>query len=514
MGTYSFKPVAAGQLEVEIREFIGWWKTDQAIFTQRIKDAKPDTIVLNISSLGGFTADALAIHDFLKDYPAEVLVNFTGTSASAATIIGMAGDTIRMSDNALFLVHYNSSGMWAWGTVEALAEAADKAVRALKKHNRVVRRLYAKRTGMGQGELDKLLRLDEWLEAEEALALGFIDEIFEPGEAEDDTAVAHAASARAAAMVTAFKLPEIPTTSTLRTRKPISERLNHAASKSAETGAKPISGLSFARLSNEHIDDLLEDDDSLTRDEVIQDLADVLSEVSPSGTFTTDEVEAFIDEDDPALCPFTDDDHFPTPDDSRAAFDAWAGVLAGDADDFQAAAEADGCSYDDESSEASSAEASSTPTLHTTNTAMPTPKKTTQGQKPETDANASADAELERVRAELAEEKAANAKLLAATRASKVQAVRNAFAGKVTGNLVDAIAELAEKGEELAQGQPLTFAKPVTAAGNGAEEQASFADRLVAIAEQLPQIVDAGVVTLQPVDVDAQNIRALAVQKM
>lgn len=193
---------AKDTLEIDIREFVGWWDTEQKTFIDRIRAAAPKAITVNIASPGGFVADALPIHDFLKAYPAPVTVNITGLTASAATMIAMAGDRVRMSENALFLAHYGRYE--AYGTVEDIERAAE----SLRTVNRLIFGLYKKRVAggdMDDDDLDDYLKADTWLTAAEARAHGFIDEIFEPA-----AATATACALPEKACLAAVGLPEIP----------------------------------------------------------------------------------------------------------------------------------------------------------------------------------------------------------------------------------------------------------------------------------------------------------------
>lgn len=211
-GTYAIRAAASDDgsttLEIDIREFIGWWDTEQSNFVRQVRAAKPDRIVLSISSLGGFVADALAIHDFLRAYPAHVVADISGMTASAATMIAMAGDEVRMSDNALFLVHHASNVLLAWGKAEDIEQAADQATRELRKVNGRIINLYAKKTDLSEEQLDEILTAEEWLTPAEALGYGFIDEIYEPAPSSTETATAHAA--QHAAIFAAIGLPPLP----------------------------------------------------------------------------------------------------------------------------------------------------------------------------------------------------------------------------------------------------------------------------------------------------------------
>lgn len=170
---------------IDIDGYIGAdWDSDKNSkegFKARLKevaDLKTEKIIVNIDSLGGDLFDAFSIHDILATHPAEIEVNIYGMTASAATIIAMAGDTIRMSDNALLLVHRSS--MLAIGNKNDL----EMAVEDLTKFDDRIASIYAKRTGKSKEyhleQMDVNGGAGEWLTAEEAKEMGYVDEVFEP----------------------------------------------------------------------------------------------------------------------------------------------------------------------------------------------------------------------------------------------------------------------------------------------------------------------------------------------
>ena len=173
-------------LVIEIDEFIGWWTTDKRVFKRAVKQARPDRITLRIASPGGFVDDALAIHDFVKDYAAEndvevtVLVN--ALTASAATLIACCASPgrLRMSENALYLVHE------PWGLAVGNRQQLARAVKAMERFSRVCTRIYERRTGLDRATIEGHLATNdgdgEWWDADEAHALGYVDEVYVPGE--------------------------------------------------------------------------------------------------------------------------------------------------------------------------------------------------------------------------------------------------------------------------------------------------------------------------------------------
>lgn len=173
---------ADGEYVIDILGDIGedWWgegeNTKQAI-NQKVKEItslNASKVVVNISSLGGSVDHGLAIHDALMNLDAEVVTNVTGLTASAATIIAQAGDTRRMSDNALYLIH--RAWTFAMGNAEDMMEAATM----LEKIDERIVNIYKKRSSKDEDAIKEAMALDQFLSPEEAYDLGLIDEIYEP----------------------------------------------------------------------------------------------------------------------------------------------------------------------------------------------------------------------------------------------------------------------------------------------------------------------------------------------
>ena len=71
---------------------------------------------------------ANAIYTRLKDHDAKITVKVDGWAASAATIIAMAGDTIKIPRNGVFMIH--DPAMTVWDTFRA--EDFEKMAQELK----------------------------------------------------------------------------------------------------------------------------------------------------------------------------------------------------------------------------------------------------------------------------------------------------------------------------------------------------------------------------------------------
>jgi ATP-dependent Clp protease protease subunit len=152
---------------------MSWWG-DEVTPKQFKKDLDKlgdvDEIAVFINSLGGDVFAGQAIHSMLKRHKATISVYIDGIAASAASIIAMAGDTIKMPKNAMMMVH----NPWTW----AIGYAADfrKVADDLDKIREAVISAYQVKTGLSPEEIGALLDAETWMTAEEAVEKGFADE--------------------------------------------------------------------------------------------------------------------------------------------------------------------------------------------------------------------------------------------------------------------------------------------------------------------------------------------------
>jgi ATP-dependent Clp protease protease subunit len=174
--------------ELYIYEPIGWdcW-TDSGITGNSVKealDAMEGVKLLNIfiNCEGGDVFEAKAIYSQLKRFQAEKIVHIDGIAASAATFIAMAGDRIKTSPVATWMVHQAWTG--AAGRAVDLRACAD----LLDLENNTIAETYARRTKKTPAEMLDLMSAPPdgtWMNAAKALELGFTDEIVEDAEEGD-----------------------------------------------------------------------------------------------------------------------------------------------------------------------------------------------------------------------------------------------------------------------------------------------------------------------------------------
>ncbi len=116
----------------------------------------------------------MAMHNGLARQTAKVIVHIDGLCASAATLVALAGDEIRMADNALWMIHEPWTALV--GNAEDLAKKAD----LLDTLADTIVNLYARKTGAEPNTIRDWMRAETWYTAEQALEAGFVDAIVEP----------------------------------------------------------------------------------------------------------------------------------------------------------------------------------------------------------------------------------------------------------------------------------------------------------------------------------------------
>jgi ATP-dependent Clp protease protease subunit len=140
-------------------------------FQKELSEIKAGQIDLHINSPGGMVFEGITIHNLLKQHPANVTTYIDGLAASIASVIALAGDKVIMAENALFMIH-NASGMVV-GTSDDMRDFAEK----LDKVNGSIATTYTSKTKKDEKEINDLMAAETWMTADEALEMGFVDEV-------------------------------------------------------------------------------------------------------------------------------------------------------------------------------------------------------------------------------------------------------------------------------------------------------------------------------------------------
>ena len=132
-------------------------------------------ISMYINSPGGVVTAGMAIHDTMQYIRPRVSTVCIGQAASMGSFLLAAGEPgMRIAlPNARIMVHQPSGG--ARGMASDIEIQAREILRLRQRMND----LYARYTGKPLPEIEKAMDRDTFLEADEALAFGIVDKVFE-----------------------------------------------------------------------------------------------------------------------------------------------------------------------------------------------------------------------------------------------------------------------------------------------------------------------------------------------
>lgn len=131
-----------------------------------------EDLVININSGGGEVFAGQEIYSKIKKCK-NTIVNVESIAASAAGVIAMAGETVRMSPVAMLMIHNVSN----YGGVSGDYHQFEKEAAALKEMNAALASAYCEKSGMPLKDVLQLMDKETWITANQAKGYGFCDEI-------------------------------------------------------------------------------------------------------------------------------------------------------------------------------------------------------------------------------------------------------------------------------------------------------------------------------------------------
>jgi len=132
----------------------------------------PRPIYLHLTTDGGYIHSAFSIIDCMKSLKVPVYTVIDGFVASAGTLISVHGDKRFIRENAYVLIHELRSGFW--GKMTYLNEEHQNC----KKIQEHLTKIYLEKTKLTKNRLATILKKDLQFNAEEALNMGMVDEVY------------------------------------------------------------------------------------------------------------------------------------------------------------------------------------------------------------------------------------------------------------------------------------------------------------------------------------------------
>lgn len=170
----------------EIARYESWWSDTVTAkrFTSQLNSGSGDVQVY-IDSPGGDAFAGATMYSALKEYSTSgkgrVIVCIQGLAASAASLVAMAGDEVRISLTGTIMIHDPWSGVQ--GNADKLRATAD----ILDEIREGQIRAYMGKSGLGYDDVLALIRGDgTYMNAKTAIEKGFADCLMEEDEAGDE----------------------------------------------------------------------------------------------------------------------------------------------------------------------------------------------------------------------------------------------------------------------------------------------------------------------------------------
>ena len=170
---YALEKSGNNETTVTLYDEIGAFGAGSKEFLADLGKLDGQHIHLRINSPGGSVVEGTAIYNALRRHKGGVTVHIDALAASMASVIAMSGSPVYIADNALLMIH----NPWtvSMGESKDLRKEAD----LLDKLKSTLVNAYTRKTGMDQAQVAEMMDAETWLDAVEAVALGFADAIEE-----------------------------------------------------------------------------------------------------------------------------------------------------------------------------------------------------------------------------------------------------------------------------------------------------------------------------------------------
>ncbi len=159
-----------------------YWGDDETIISaskvrNQLKEATGD-ITVEINSPGGSVMEGITIFNLLRDYDkGKVNVVITGMCASIATYISLAGDSVEVHDNSVYMIHNVSS--FVVGDHHEMRKVAD----TVEGLTLLIAQKYVQKSKKSKSEILELLNQESWYYGKEIVQNGFADTLIESQDA-------------------------------------------------------------------------------------------------------------------------------------------------------------------------------------------------------------------------------------------------------------------------------------------------------------------------------------------
>jgi len=144
---------------------------DAQSFHDALNEHNGADVTLMLDSPGGVVSDGLSIYNALMQYSGKVTVHIDTMAASIASVIACAADHVVINSNAQFMIHK------AWTVAMGNSTDFRGLIEQLDSLDGMIADVYVERTGASRDELMDMMEKETYLSADDAVAIGFADEV-------------------------------------------------------------------------------------------------------------------------------------------------------------------------------------------------------------------------------------------------------------------------------------------------------------------------------------------------
>lgn len=157
------------QMRGPIGDFEGGISADD--FRDCLKEHEGADVTIHLDSEGGVVSEGLAMYNAIMQHDGEVTIHIDTLAASIATVIACAADKVIINSNAKFMVH--RCWTMAMGNCKDFRSTAD----IMEMMDKDIAATYVERTGKDEASIIAMMDAETWMDADEALAQGFVHEV-------------------------------------------------------------------------------------------------------------------------------------------------------------------------------------------------------------------------------------------------------------------------------------------------------------------------------------------------